>query len=1050
MQKNKKKHSVLFMLLMVMNMIISTFTTNVFAEETPEAKEYGVFSVDKMRIHQVIYQDHEKLGAGWGGMLSGQFRIPANAQVGDYFTLKLPDTIKVLSPANPNKKWFTIKEDGATKVVADVYHIQNKVDTLNNPEARTEEIIKFVLTEVTMDGKDYEGSFQIGDEKDIRYLNGKDNNTRLRVGFVPDQGLAYDAQNPNSNLVKKEGRFESTFAWKDKESAPHTVKNEIEIHYEDSKENHFVGKGLANVQVESEDAEGMVWNFIMNSDNRDYTNHDIYIYLSNTLETYASNDIDLKKDMKIWRVRGAKQGGYIQEEGLTEIAPDEYTIEYVKNDQPNVFGTCFKIVFNKDIAQDPNRKAFLIRMKTKRSKEMKGDIEMDVGFAERGASKVAEWTWYKHFTVTGDGGASLGVALPEAPLTTIKLEKVDSVTKEVLEDTFDQDMPGKAVLFALSDQDGNYLRNVHVDNNGEIVVADLEIGKTYTLEEKESPENYWLDQKKYTITVKEDGYEIDGVTYTNENKVKIENEKLTDITVTKKWVGEKAADAEVTVKVKLERKGLEPKELGEVTLNDANNWTHTFKNLPNSKDITVEEVGSTAKTVNGVEVKRIEVSDKNYNVTYEGDAENGLTITNTLVKEPTTTWVLVTNKDDGEIKLGDDKYVKLADLKGPVDGKHEATDFENPHKYKWVNTIEDENENRTHYFTPWTKWIEVRNLKENEEGKYTVGKGDNAKKVEFVKDLKTQEDGTKEKNEYAYAENDYEYIETQVANYNTTHIFMKKPEAPVEPKQPEGPELPEQPEVPAVPEQPEVPAVPEQPEVPAVPEQPEVPTVPEQPEVPAVPEQPEVPAVPEQPEVPEVPEQPEVPTVPGQPEVPAVPEQPEVPAVPEQPEVPAVPEQPEVPTVPEQPDVPEVPKQPEGPVVPEQPVVPSEPEVPVVPEEPSEPVKRWTEWVEEGTLTPLKPRQEEYLERGEFEGYEYVKTYEESNVRTHVFKKVVKPVEPTKPSVPTKVEPPVVHEVVVNDPMPSTADGLHVALYAFALSMAMGVVGVARRVLNKN
>ena len=147
----------------------------------------------------------------------------------------------------------------------------------------------------------------------------------------------------------------------------------------------------------------------------------------------------------------------------------------------------------------------------------------------------------------------------------------------------------------------------------------------FYIEDGENPVIY----KYYVKEVNVAGYDTaitgdqnEGFIITNTSTDKI------SIPVEKKWVGE-AADS---TKVKLFADG---SEVGEVELNEANNWKHVFANLQKYNNSN-QEIKYTVKEV-GEDGNLIKFDGKSYKVIYKGNAADGFTVTNEKENPPSTT-----------------------------------------------------------------------------------------------------------------------------------------------------------------------------------------------------------------------------------------------------------------------------------------------------------------------------------------------------------------------------------------------------------------------------
>lgn len=147
----------------------------------------------------------------------------------------------------------------------------------------------------------------------------------------------------------------------------------------------------------------------------------------------------------------------------------------------------------------------------------------------------------------------------------------------------------------------------------------------FYIEDGENPVIY----KYYVKEVNVAGYDTaitgdqnEGFIITNTSTDKI------SIPVEKKWVGE-AADS---TKVKLFADG---SEVGEVELNETNNWKHVFANLQKYNNSN-KEIKYTVKEV-GEDGNLIKFDGKSYKVIYKGNAADGFIVTNEKENPPSTT-----------------------------------------------------------------------------------------------------------------------------------------------------------------------------------------------------------------------------------------------------------------------------------------------------------------------------------------------------------------------------------------------------------------------------
>ena len=147
----------------------------------------------------------------------------------------------------------------------------------------------------------------------------------------------------------------------------------------------------------------------------------------------------------------------------------------------------------------------------------------------------------------------------------------------------------------------------------------------FYIEDGENPVIY----KYYVKEVNVAGYDTaitgdqnEGFVITNTSTDRI------SIPVEKKWVGEAADSA----KVKLFADG---SEVGEVELNEANNWKHVFAGLQKYNNSN-QKIKYTVKEV-GEDGNLIKFDGKSYSVSYKGNVTDGFTVTNEKENPPSTT-----------------------------------------------------------------------------------------------------------------------------------------------------------------------------------------------------------------------------------------------------------------------------------------------------------------------------------------------------------------------------------------------------------------------------
>ena len=184
------------------------------------------------------------------------------------------------------------------------------------------------------------------------------------------------------------------------------------------------------------------------------------------------------------------------------------------------------------------------------------------------------------------GGAAGGVLLKK-----LKLRKVD----------VDNGAPLAGATFKVTKSDGTSF-NLTTSADGTAISDQLMQGR-YKVKEINAPEGYELDPNEYSVYV----YDDVGGTLTIKDKM-----DKTYVKVSKEWVGPKGSSATIH----LWADGVDTGK--SVTLNERNNWQHTFEGLK-KKNTDGSEIQYTVK----------EDAITNYDSSITGDMENGFTVTNT-------------------------------------------------------------------------------------------------------------------------------------------------------------------------------------------------------------------------------------------------------------------------------------------------------------------------------------------------------------------------------------------------------------------------------------
>jgi len=173
----------------------------------------------------------------------------------------------------------------------------------------------------------------------------------------------------------------------------------------------------------------------------------------------------------------------------------------------------------------------------------------------------------------------------------IKIIKVDSANNQLLL---------KGAKFKITNKKTNETFELVTDEKGE-AVSDKLVQGTYEIKEIQAPSGWIKSDEIINVEVKDDVAVI--------RTVKNKREK-TEVSVNKTWIGKKLS----SVKVKLLADG---KKVDEVTLNEQNNWKHTFTNLNKYKDDGKTEIKYTVEEekINGYDTEIKENSKNDFTIT---------------------------------------------------------------------------------------------------------------------------------------------------------------------------------------------------------------------------------------------------------------------------------------------------------------------------------------------------------------------------------------------------------------------------------------------------
>ncbi|NQK55813.1 hypothetical protein HO502_07085 [Streptococcus suis] len=541
---------------------------------------YGITSIDNTDIKYFRLSDGWE---GFGSPLQMHFRIPANAEEGDYFEIKIPRELVLKHVANPNTVWKQIQANG--KHVANVYHVE-------------QDKLRFVLTAEAYSVTDYTGSFFIGDEiRGITHINGNrvSGNQTYYDGVNPRIEYFFDPTNPlGTKEVRKTLQFETKYHGGGMECSK-TVTNQTTANYSDG--NIFKLSGAVNKWMSYTDADEMVWDVVYNAAGGDIwgnsgfygNNRKFFEHLSETNQLYnGNNPSSFIKDIDVYLVDGTAAGGYRQDtmrkltptQGLLRGHVQEYTlpgtnvkVHLTGSTQdwapPNFIGannrqfkSNYKIEFYYE-GTNIGRKAILAKIRTRKMISPTENYFFNAVTANR-------YRWL-------NGGSTLQYFRREADTLayggaypvdwySLKLRKVGNENG--------QKRPLQGAVFVLS-RDGKIVQRVTSDNQGILNIRNV-YGGTYKLREVLAPVGYALDPTEKEIVIRNaDNITIDGRPYDANTPPEIVNTKYISLQIDKYTQGETRRLKGAVFRLRSKENGRYGVTLGE----NASSATFLFTNL---------------------------------------------------------------------------------------------------------------------------------------------------------------------------------------------------------------------------------------------------------------------------------------------------------------------------------------------------------------------------------------------------------------------------------------------------------------------------------------
>ncbi|HFR3185493.1 TPA: SpaA isopeptide-forming pilin-related protein, partial [Streptococcus suis] len=543
---------------------------------------YGITSVENTDIKYFRLSDGWQ---GFGSPLRMHFRIPAYAEEGDYFEIKIPRELILKHVANPNKVWKEIQANG--RHVANVYHVE-------------QDKLRFVLTAGAYSVADYTGIFVIGDEiRGVTHINGRpvSGSEKYYDGVNPRIEYFFAPTNPlGTKEVRKNLQFETLYHGSGMVCSK-TVTNQTTANYSDSEIMRL--SGSVNKWMSYTDEDEMVWDVVYNAGGADIwgksslygNNRKFHDWLSETIQLFHGNNANsFRQDIELYIVDGTSAGGY-RYDTMQKMTPDNS----LKDGRTQVYrlsGTDAEVhvtgfnetrTFDKFQGAQKNypanyrvefyyqgsnstgltRKAILAKIKTRKMIDPRHDYFFNAVHANRyvylnGGSTLE---YYRREADT----LAYGGAYP-VDWYSLKLRKVGNENG--------QKRPLQGAVFVLI-RDGKIVQRITSDNQGILNIRDV-YGGTYKLREVSAPVGYALDPTEKEIVIRNaDNITIDGRPYDVNTPTDIVNTKYISLQVDKYTQGETRRLKGAVFRLRSKENGRYGVTLGE----NASSATFLFTNL---------------------------------------------------------------------------------------------------------------------------------------------------------------------------------------------------------------------------------------------------------------------------------------------------------------------------------------------------------------------------------------------------------------------------------------------------------------------------------------
>ncbi|WP_238146573.1 SpaA isopeptide-forming pilin-related protein, partial [Streptococcus suis] len=559
---------------------------------------YGITSVQPIDINYLKFQGDGAVWGGFHGSLRLGFKLPPFAKEGDSFTVELPEELKLDHPANPNKEWTPVINPNNNKVIAKVYHTEDRK-------------VKFVLTADAYSVQEYDGWYEIGSPaNNVIQKNNESFRGTYLTGITPVLPKWYEMEEVTRTILNKQLNFKgsytgSSFSYNDKTVSTEAKLNATNNGSSQGDLHQFDGVN----KYEYEQGEDYIkWDLMYNTGrgNADWgllnSRQQFWDYIHEGMRLYSHGNVaaSIPKDIELFIADGTAAASYANPIKMKMTGENGGTYTYraegtdIKVDvriKPEVhtdgsfdnFRSTHTLEF---YYENVRHRAIVARIKMRKVSTKNGMYYNGARRAQnRGVSGAT--IIYRR---TGDTAARGGAYPTDWYSLKLKKVRVENGQRIGLEGS----------VFTIYDANNRPYQTVRSGANGEFTFSNL-LGGTYTFREISAPAGYILDPTEHRIVVtNSQNITIDGKQYDANNLTEIVNTKPISLQINKFEVGESRLLKGAVFRLKSKTGGDYDVTIG----NTVAASQFVFSNLtPGTYTLTETQAPSGYKTISPVDIQ---------------------------------------------------------------------------------------------------------------------------------------------------------------------------------------------------------------------------------------------------------------------------------------------------------------------------------------------------------------------------------------------------------------------------------------------------------------